>query len=684
MEASMFNPSLLTLNLSNSWIDLLWNGVRMGSLQILPLFIAPGLNEGIHADGFLDPSPEDLPTVARFVSEYVKGVNHSMTLRGLTYDPTVPEADRALASARPLTAHQLVLGAVEAPAVCHGIIVESLLGDVSVDSFVFDFSGAGTGPAFALHTDSLVQGLVTLPPSLSIPLRLLSTSATLDVLFDVDGDGELEALGTVTVPSFDVIYPSENSSTVLLPIKDAQFSVSAAQAETFKAFGQVIVSQPHVNATLSGLVNPVASTNMGDLALTDVPVRHDVSLIGYNGFKSLDDSGTSLVKVLHLDIAGATVDPSRATPGPYMGGGTILLRCNVTLMNPSQLAIINLGTLEFDIWFQGLRIVTVSITDFSFHAGLNSYSDNCLGTVHSPKLRSPDDAEGLAAMAVTQKFVSDYIDGFANDFTMLGRILQDDGTYRSGCSVPLLQPAFDNFATNLSVRGQPEPFIRALTVHLTIEAAAKIISEGGGIIPAVAQLYNPFGSSLTITHLNLTVLAGNLSAPVGGWLVREFGMQPIYVRPFETIESLPMPVYLLWQPAVIAALFEILFGPTHTAYVSAIGPMDVWIAANKPGQPDPRTVFNQTVYASQENVPAQLANTTLTLDGQPQAANVQPQMTRAEAKAKVDAFIQQYRPQPQQTPQEMNAASSPSSSSTPPSAPSVRSRTHHRRAQHRT
>jgi len=615
MTASIFNPSLLTLNLSDSWFDLTWNGVRLGSVLIQPLFVAPGLNDDVFASGFLDPAQADLAVVSQFISEYVSGGNHTITIRGLTGDPsaTAGAAAAANANAPPLTAHALVLGAIEAPATCHGIYVESLIGDMLIDAFSFDFGGAGEGPSFVLHSDALVEGVVTLPPSLSIPLQLQSSTAELDILFDVNGDGVLQSLASVSVPNIPISYKNGSDIDVLLPMDHAVVTVSAAQAAAFQAFGQAILMQSSANLSLQGVVSPVTATNMGVLSLSDVPVRHEVVLPGYNGFHAPD--GTSLVHVLHLDIAGAVVDPSRAHPGPYLGGGGILLRCNVTLMNPSPLAITNLGLLEFDVYFQGVRIVTVSLANFTFHTGLNSYSDTCTGIVWSPRLQDPSDPVGLREMAVVQKFVSDYIDGFPNDFTMVGRILQEDGTYRSGCSAALLQPAFEQFATNLTVRGQPEPFIQSLTVYLTLESAAKIIADGGGIISACAQMYNPFGTSLTITNLNLTVLVGNLSGSVGGWLVPELGMQPIYIPPFGILTSEAMPVYLLWQPDVIAALFGILFGPAHEAPVSALGLMTVYVGAEGPGQPDPAKVFNQTLNPVQENVPARMANFTVTHNG---------------------------------------------------------------------
>jgi hypothetical protein len=295
----------------------------------------------------------------------------------------------------------------------------------------------------------------------------------------------------------------------------------------------------------------------------------------------------------------------------YLGGGTIQLTCNVSLMNPSQVSIANAGQVQFDVLFQGVRVVTVTVANFTFNQGWNTYDSGCTGIVWSPLLKSPTDEEGLEAMAKLQRFLSDYIDGFSNEVQMVGNILQPDGTYKPGTDMPLLQPAFQNFATNITVPGQPLPFITALQVYLDWQSATKIIENGGGIIPARAHLYNPFSTPLTITHLNLTVKAGNLSAPIGGWLSGQLGMLPIYVPGYSSMLSGSMAVYLIWDATVAATVLEILFGPTHQAPVSALGSMEVWIGASGPGQPDPRVTFNQSFSAVQESVPTTLGNLTM-------------------------------------------------------------------------
>ena len=603
ITASIVNPSLFTLNLSNSWFDLSTNGVRLGSLQILPLFIAPGFNSDLRAVGFLNPAQQDLGELSTFISQYVNGVNHTMQLTGVMGDPSL----NATRGSQP-TAHQLTLASVVVPATCHGLHLESLMGDVSIHEFIFSFnadSAAAAGArqpqddtSYAIGTTAIVQAQIVLPPTLTLPLDVLSSTVDFDVLYDVAGQG-LMPLGMLNVSRFPVSYVPGSTTELLLDFTDATFNVAPEEVAAFQSFSTVILSAPHVNLTLQGAASPTANTNLGQLDLTGVPVKQTVTINGYNSFYAAD--GSSLVHLVHLDLISAHVAPPSPTyPHNFMGGGTIDMACNVTLTNPSQVAITQMGVLEFDVWFEGVRLVTVHLSNFSFDLGVNNYSSTCRGTFYSPVLATPWDPLGLAAQDVARKFLSDYIDGNDNQVTMVGKILQPDGSFLPGTPIPLLAPGFSAFSTNIACHGQKKAFIQKLVVEMSWNLIWKIVGAGHGIVPATAQLYNPFATALTVTHMNLTVLAGGLDGPVGGWLVQELGIQPVFIPAYGSIVSETLPVYLQLNPAVEAKLYEIMERGNTT--VSLMGDIEVWIGSTGPGQPDPATVFNQTVRVAQLDV----------------------------------------------------------------------------------
>lgn len=610
LEASITNPSPLTLNLSDSWFDLMWSGARMGSVQITPLFIRPGLNADMRASGFLNPSADALPAMAQLMSQYVNGMNLTVMLRGLPYDPSLPQSGDAVQSA-----HQLTLSSIEAPAVCHGLRLPSMLGDFSVQSFIFSFGQTSLldDGSYTLSATAVVGGRVVLPPSLAVPLHVTSTAAEFSVMFDMDEGGPLQSVGSIAVARFPVTYAANSSDEVVLAFPSSPFRVSAEEVSAFQSFASVMVSTIGTDATMQGVADPSADTNMGSLSLEGVPISGVVSLTGFNSFYSID--GKSLVDIVHLDLLGASVAPLDSTYGAFFGGGTIDLSCNVTLLNPSQVAILDLGLLEFDVWYDGVRIVTVHLANFSFALGLNRYEDTCRGTFWSPVLAAPDDPVGLEQLTTAKRFISRYIDGYDSNVTMVGRILQADGTSRSGTSLPLLQPAFDAFTTDVVVPGQPQAFITQLVVDITWASAAKIIQDGGGILPARAHLFNPFATALTVTNLNLSVLAGDLSAPVGGWLVQDVGIEAVYIPARSAVVTATLPVYLMWTPAVIVKLLTIFLSPDHSTGVSLVGDLTVWIGPTGPGQPDPRAVFNQTFHAVQENIRTTIGNITVTRPG---------------------------------------------------------------------
>ena len=628
LVASITNPSPLTLNLSNAWFDLRWGGSRLGSVQITPLFIRPGLNADMRASGFLDPAAQDLPTMALFMSQYVNGINHTVVLRGLAYDPSLSSAMQQ--SADPAqSAHQLTLASIEAPAICHGLRLPSMLGDFSVQSFIFSFGQTSLldDGSYTLAATAVVGGRVMLPPSLTMPLHVTSSAVDFNVLFDADGSGALGSVGSMSVTRFPVVYASNSSDELVMAFPASPFRVSAGEVAAFQAFTAVMVSTTGLDATMRGSADPSADTNMGSLDLTGVPVDGVVSLTGFNSFYSID--GQSLVDIVHLDLLSASVASAESSYGGFMGGGTIELSCNVTLQNPSQVAIMDLGLLEFDVWYDGVRLVTVHLTNFSFALGLNRYEDSCRGTFWSPVLAAPDDPVGLEQMAVAQRFLSRYIDGYDSNVTMVGRILQPDGSYRSGTALPLLQPAFDAFTTGVAVPGQPQPFITQLVVDITWTSAAKIIQDGGGILPARAHLFNPFATALTVTNLNLSVLAGDLSAPLGGWLVQDVGIEAVFIPARSAVVTETLPVYLMWTPAVIVKLLTIFLSPDHSTGVSLIGDLTVWVGSTGPGQPDPRVVFNQTFHAVQENIKTTIGNITVTRPGPPSTSDEDARITRA-------------------------------------------------------
>jgi len=640
LSASMINPAPMYLNLHSAWFDLIWQNIRLGSVFMANLTIQPGLNDDLEAVGYLDPQQGDLKPMATFISQYVSGVNHTVQLRGLTGDPepfgtSLPSSSFSSS----MSAQALTVSCLEVSSECHGLHVE-LMSQFDVRKFTFDFSQTLPGASKNTNVEnggddfpvvlasSIVHTRVTLPPSLNLPINITSSDAHFAVGQGPPGPGgSVIPLGQLNVSRFPAHYLPGSTDELVLDFDGAAFVVK--DSEAFSNFASVMMSQPVVNITMSGDVGPTAMTNMGELPMEGVAVSQSISLIGFNSFYTPDNS-SSLLHVHGLDILGA--DPAGFdVHGQYEGGGSIELRCNVSLDNPSTLGIRGLGTLRLDMWYDKLRLATVRLEEFSIEPGHNVYDRTCTGTFWNPIINNPEDDDdyvddseddeddddkkmpsGFDAQGIARRFLSRYLDNFVSDVTLTGSILLPNGSSIPGTSVPLLSKAFQDFRTSLPVPGNPVPFIRGLSVSASQVTITKFFKDGGGIVEAMATLYNPFATDITITRMNLTVLAGNFSAPLGGWLVPEYGVQPIYIPARTEVVTMPLPVYLLCTDAVMACLLALIFGPKHETFVSVLGDIDTYIGTKAPGTPDPRAVFNQTLFAQVEAIRTTLGNITVT------------------------------------------------------------------------
>lgn len=598
MVASIVNPSVLTMNLSNAWFDLYWNNARLGSLEVTPLFMQPGYNGGMLASGFLNPAQADLPTMAQFMSEYVAGINHTVLLRGRDTDPN---SDAPPAPGGPANAHDITLAGMTVSATSFGMTNVQLLGDFAITRFVIDFppsaSAPGTGEGTVLGVTALVTAEVSLPPSLQMPLTLLSSNLNVDV----GANGP--AFGTLVADRFPVAYKDGSNTSIMLDVGTASLTVTDASA--FESFVTTMISSSTVSIDMDGQADPTAETNMGTLALTGISQRADIELRGYNSFLA-PDGVTSLINMVHLDILSAQPAAGWTGVGNYPGGGTIEIACNVSLINPSQVAIRGIGLLELDMWWHGVRLATVRLANLSVESGTNWYSDTCRGTFWNPLVVDGN----FTAELIARDFLSDYLNGGSNEVAISGRILQPDGTYQPGTTIPLLQPAFDSFRSSIVVPGNAIAFIDELVVTLNWEEVVIIAEQGGGILYAQARLYNPFSVGITVTSLNLTVLAGNLSAPIAGWLAPDPSFTSIYLPPHSSISTPLLPVFLLWTAPVKVCVLEMLM--QHSTGLSLVGSLDVWLDVDGPGTPNPANIFNQTMHCAQNLITTVLGNLTAT------------------------------------------------------------------------
>lgn len=353
--AVIVNPSSVTVRLGDVAFDVIFQGDKMGTLMTIDATLQPGVNSLAMA-GTIKPAQADLVTASVLFSQYMNGQMVSIVAQ--------PSAD---ASSIPLINEGL-----------QGLQLNTVVPLYTlplVRSITFNglFLAPNDDYTCAIVANVTIQLNSPLgPDALLVVERLNLTSLDLQ-----DDLGNLLASAEPASPLSATVLAT-TSTTVTLSLSG---SVSV-ESTNFPTFIQSFIQQTYVTVALSGLSNVEILTPAGSLTLASIPIESSSPLLALNGIPN--------VKVQSFDLTSST-------------STSVIFKLMVNLNNPT-IASVDLGQLNFDLFYLGSYMGSATTADSSFAAASLALVPN-INNVYMIGSINPAD------QAIADNLFSDYVAG---------------------------------------------------------------------------------------------------------------------------------------------------------------------------------------------------------------------------------------------------------------------------------
>ena len=402
-----------------------------------------------------------------------------------------------------------------------GAIIES----VAMSSFSIAFNVST--PSTAL-VSSFARASFALPSNVDMPvLGIASTNITATA--GLSPSSPIGVLEAVNVP---VLYePHTGSADYLnISIPPSPLQVSAEQSAAFGQFAGDLLLSSSATLQLQLVAGPLTSTPLGNLSLS-VPASASVTFTGMGRFVDAS-TGESLMQVLSFDIVDTSAD-------------WLLLHITLTVTNPSNVSLQQLGELRLDLAYNDTRIGRVSVPSFQLPLGTAQHE------AYANLSRPTTSAQEAAVLGL----VSAMINRTASNITLYGGLQQPDGSVVAGTDIVLLQSAISSFSSPTIFPGLSQPLIDSFMVF---------------IVPAFVGPYLQIGCPHL--YINTTMYVHN---PFSTWMYLTGADIDVYISP-ETIGAAAINItsmqYKMGDWHVDMSDRPLVIPPRTTGNASAVGP----------------------------------------------------------------------------------------------------------------
>jgi hypothetical protein len=424
------NPSSASFPLGdNATLGVYSAGYRIGAAVAVNQTLRPGLN-AFTLNGTLTPPPASLPYASAFFSDYLNGVNGSVTVVG---------EDVSLAGGTP----QWLLAAVRnisLAASLPGAVGLDVLTDFAFDRLDLSFTDDGAGNQVPVMGGQITAA-VHLP--FSIPVSIPAADVAL-TLVNVTSGVRFAQLNLTNQPgAFTPCAPGAgndpcarfppgggNAPVVgVLAMALTPTRLAVLDFDATAALVSAVLLGPSAQLRLDGLANPTVGTAVGNLSITGVRVSQVVTVGGMGGFAATPPSVYDVVI-------------TKTTP-QYMN---ISVKLNLT--NPSPVHG-SLGPVSLGLAYRGLVISRATVDNLEVWPGNNTLA------AHG-NFELPDPDTDPAAHAIASEFIARYLSKLTSPVALVGDA--------DSSPIPLVAPALTAF----SVASLFPPIEQGLLVNATM------------------------------------------------------------------------------------------------------------------------------------------------------------------------------------------------------------------------
>lgn len=450
------------------------------------------------------------------------------------------------------TAMDLTVSGLSMKANLDGIQAK-LIHQVNVLNFGIEFDPVDVNKVYMTGQLSVLFGL---PSNIQMAFKVLRTSINFIMKFNDE-----PSLGQMILQNLHVKH---NRTTNELLVSFDRQELIILNELSFKKFAANLVLAKNVSVRIEGLTTAIAETQIGKIALSNIPINDTIRLVGYNQFNN------GLMNIKNIDLIGA------------ISSNALVLRVKAEISNPSVVNILNAGRLSLNL--------------------CNIMDGESLGIVHiSPFYLQPQgyitvlEADGIFTItslnrATARDFISRMISGIDSPVELRGTLVDNS----IGTSIPLLSSAIAGLFIRTNVPGLSSERTLVREIILKRLTSAEIFGIPIGRVKALSariRISNPFSTPLVIQKMNVRADFGptvNQNQQIA--IVQSD--TPIAIGPHEEFITSYMDATLSGKLTTMIPLLKPLFA--GTARLSLSGVVDVSIGRDFTLSQLPLTLFNVT------------------------------------------------------------------------------------------
>lgn len=456
------NPSPATFPLGDTaTLGIFSSGFRIGAATAVNQTLAPGLNRLV-LNGTLSPPPESLGEASDFFSDYLNGLNGTVTVvgEGVTLGPGRETPAWLEAAVRNISLAATVPGA-------QGLQVLTDFSFLTLDLSFKGNASSGYTPVLAGSIAAAVHLPFSIPvtiPAANVSLALVNatTGAPFALLtlrnqaaaftpcaapppavaaraLQLAGAAGAPVDPCTLPPPTDGNAPVVGSLAMVIAPVDLQVLDEAGMAALITAMLLTDVA----TLRLVGTADPTVGTAVGMLSITNVSVSQPVSIKGMGGFAANPP-------VVH--------DATITATSPNSMSISVLL----DITNPSQVSG-RLGPVTLDLAYAGVVISTATVDSLDVVPGLNVLAAHGVFALPDPVTQPAEYAQG-------KEFIARYLSALTSEVVLSGSA--------ASSPISLMQPALSAFTVGSSF----PPIEQAIIVNATLYLDYKF----GDPIPAGA------------------------------------------------------------------------------------------------------------------------------------------------------------------------------------------------------
>ncbi|KAG0211539.1 hypothetical protein BGX28_007763 [Mortierella sp. GBA30] len=341
IDTGLMNPSPIGVTLGTVVLDISYQGTRLGQVKASGASLQGNSLSILNMTGIMEPqtTPEGLAKVSNLFSAYIAGLASETTAKGVAVLPNGQDRVNWLSAGL----EAMVLNVKLQSPVPLKIIQSIELGPMGMNWTNADaYAPIATSP-------KVVAGF-KMPFGFSLNVTQVQNNMT--VVYQNKSMATVNALEWGPASTIKGV----NSSLIEFALPATPFSIGADAHDDFDSFVKDLTVNSAQAFQVQGVASTVAQTPIGEVRITGIPFKSDVSLSGLQGL------ATEPTVIHNLTVIGG-----------IPAGLQIAL--DLTMVNPSSLTIATgpgtQGVVSFTMFYQGDNVGTVILDDLTLVPGPN-------------------------------------------------------------------------------------------------------------------------------------------------------------------------------------------------------------------------------------------------------------------------------------------------------------------------